>query len=141
MQILGNPDFSDSADERLARISPCIKPEEILIVRKAIKTVNVDERLNRYIWRLRVATGKHKLVAYGASPRGAISLKQAAMVAAFLAGPREQGKWYATPEDVDKYAVDVLAHRMFKTTEARHDPNAPSTREIVQEVLHGVKPD
>lgn len=138
MQILGDPDISE-VDELLMRIDPIITPEQILIIRKAIKTIHVDQRLDRYIARLRAATWKHPLIAWGASPRGAICLKQAAKVAAFLAGPREDEEFgqgfFVTPDDVQRYAVDILAHRIFKKPERRIDSQAISTREIVQELI------
>ncbi len=138
LQVLSDPDFWRGATDRLQRVKPVTNPEEIIAIREAIFTsIHVEPRLDRYIWRLREATWKHDLVAYGSSPRGAINLKKAAMVAAFRAG-RE----YATPEDVARYAVDVLAHRIFLKPEVRYDPQlAKSPAEVVQEVLDAVKPD
>lgn len=138
MEVLSDPDFWRGASNRLQRVLPATTPDEIISIREAIFTsIHVEPRLDRYIWRLIEATGKHELVAFGSSPRGAINLKKAAMVAAFRAG-RE----FATPEDVARFAVDVLAHRIFLKPEARFDLQlAKSPAAVVREVLNVVKPD
>ncbi|GMR19186.1 MAG: AAA family ATPase [Patescibacteria group bacterium] len=138
MMVLADPDFWRSASARLERINAVTSPQEIFALREAIFAgVGVDERLDRYIWRLRDATWKHSMVAYGSSPRGAINLKKAAMVTAF-----RKGRDYATPEDVQRYAVDVLAHRVFMKPEYRHDPDrATSPADIIHEVLENVRYD
>ena len=138
MQVLSDPDFWRSASARLQRVERVTTPEEIVAVREAIFTkIHVEERLDRYIWHLVEATWKHNLVAYGSSPRGAINLKKAAMVAAFRAG-RE----FASPEDVGRYAIDILAHRIFLKPEVRFDPQvAKSPASVVREVLDVVKYD
>lgn len=138
LAVLSDPDFWRSAHDRLQRVLPVTTPAEIISIREAIfTTIHVEPRLDRYIWRVINATWKHELVAFGSSPRGAINLKKAAMVAAFRAG-RE----FATPEDVAHYAVDVLAHRIFLKPEVRFDPQlAKSPASVVREVLDAVKPD
>ena len=138
LEVLSDHDFWRSASDRLQRVLPVTAPDEIIAIREAIFTsIHVEPRLDRYIWRLCAATWKHELVAFGSSPRGAINLKKAAMVAAFRAD-RE----FATPEDVSRYAVDVLAHRIFLKPDVRYDPQlAKSPAQVVQEVLDVVKFD
>ena len=138
MQVLADPDFWRIAEKRLTRVQSVTKPAEIVAIREAIfTTVHVEPRLDRYIWRLRDATWNHEMVKYGSSPRGAINLKKAAMVAAF-----REGSAYVTPEHVRKYAVDVLAHRVFMKPEHRFDPDrALSPADIIREVLDEVRYD
>lgn len=148
--VLADNDYWRHIGFRLERIQPVTTPEEIVAIREAIFThVYVEERLNQYICNLTEATGRHPLVAFGSSPRGAINLKKVAQVAAFRAGIREQklpsGEvikgYFVTPEDVKHYAVPVLAHRIFMKPEARFSQHPTSPAQIVQEVLDGVKPD
>ncbi|MEX0587377.1 MAG: AAA family ATPase [Patescibacteria group bacterium] len=136
LAVLNDPDFWRASRARLGRIQAVTEPGEIVAIREAIFAhVHVDDRLNRYIWALRDATWKHPMVAYGSSPRGAINLKKAAIVAAF-----RDGRDYATPEDVQKYVVDILAHRTFMKSEHRDDPgNETSPADIVREVLGNVR--
>lgn len=137
LEVLSDPDFWRSASQRLLRVNQVTVPEEIVAIREAIFTnVHVESRFDSYILRLCDATWKHELVAYGSSPRGAINLKKAAMVAAFRAG-----RDYAIPEDVQRYAVDILAHRIFLKPEVRFDPSSPSPAKVIREILDAVKPD
>ncbi|MBI1871863.1 AAA family ATPase [Candidatus Collierbacteria bacterium] len=137
LSVLSDPDFWRSASKRLQRVNQVTTPEEIVAIREAIFTnIHIEPRLDSYIWRLRDATWKHELVAYGSSPRGAINLKKAAMAAAFRAG-----RSYAIPEDIQRYAVDILAHRIFLKPEVRYDENAKSPAGVIREVLNAVKPD
>lgn len=148
--VLADKDYWRHIRSRLERIQPVTTPEEIVAIREAIFThVYVEERLDHYICNLTEATGRHPLVAFGSSPRGAINLKKVAQVAAFRAGVREQvlpsGQiirgYFVTPEDVQGYAIPVLAHRIFMRPEARFSQHPTSPAQIVQEVLDAVKPD
>jgi MoxR-like ATPase len=148
--VLADKDYHRRIGPRLERIQPVTTPEEIVAIREAIfDNVYVEGRLADYIWNLTEATGRHPSVAFGASPRGAINLKMAAQVAAFRAGIREQtlpsGQiikgYFVTPKDVQDLATTVLAHRIFMKPEARFSQYPTSPAQIVQEILHAVKPD
>jgi len=138
MLVLADADFWRSARERLERVQTVTDPAEIVAIREAIfTTIHVEPRLDRYIWRLRDKTWDHELVSYGSSPRGAINLKKAAMVTAF-----QEGSDYVAPEHVRKYAVDILAHRIFMKPEHRYSPDRDrSPADIVREVLDAVRYD
>jgi MoxR-like ATPase len=138
LEVLGDPDFWRSASNRLRRVKVVTNPEEVIAIREAIFCgIHVEPRLDNYIWRLRDATWKNESVAYGSSPRGAINLKKAAMVAAFRAG-----RDFAIPEDVQRYAVDILAHRIFIKPEYRFDPQKESSpAKVIREVLNAVQFD
>lgn len=82
-----------------------------------------------------VAEGPN-IVAQGASPRGAIELKKAATIAAFLAG-----RDYVTPDDVRRHAIDILAHRIFIDPKYDNPKYDISGADIVREVLQEVIPD
>ncbi len=139
MQILSDPDFWRPAEDRLQRIKPVTTPEEILTIREAIfANIHIEERLNLYISRLRQATWRHPLVAWGSSVRGSISLEKAVKVAAFRAG-----RDFAEPKEdlVKKYAIEILSHRIFLKQEARFAEKATSPAQVVREVLDEVKYD
>lgn len=136
LAILADPDFWRSAHARLNRVSAVTTPAEIVAIREAIYgNVHVGPELDQYIWSLRDATWTHEMVDYGASPRGAINLKKAAMVAAF-----REGRDYAIPEDVQRYAIDILAHRVFFKPEYRDDATRDtSPADIVREIMNNVR--
>lgn len=137
LQALSDPGFWRPSSQRLQRINQVTTPDEILAIRGTIfDQIHVETRLEKYILRLVEATWQHELVNYGSSFRGAENLKKAAMFSAF-----REGRQYATPEDVGRYAIPTLSHRIFLKREVRYDPQAKSPTAIIREVLDAVKPD
>jgi MoxR-like ATPase len=67
-------------------------------------------------------------VRFGASPRAALHLAQAARAKAYLAG-----RGHVLPHDVKTLAPDVLAHRLVMTFEADADGIGP--RDVLQQIL------
>ncbi len=123
------------------QIRTIIQPAQIISARKVLNELYIDERVERYIVDLVVATrepGKYKLnkleplIEFGASPRATINLNLAARAHAFL-----QHRAYVTPEDVRSIANDVLRHRIAPTYEA--EAEEISTEEIVTSVLETVE--
>ena len=137
MLMVGVKDYWRSAEDRLEKVAVVTNPQEIMAVHEAIFTsVHVEERLDRYIVRLVTATRGHKAVKYGSSPRGIRFLKMAATISAFRAG-----RDFAEPEDVRRYAVDVLAHRIFLKDESQVSKDRLSPADVIREILDEVKPD
>ena len=123
------------------KVRTIIKPEQIISARKVLNELYIDERVERYIVDLVVATrepAKYKLnkleplIEFGASPRATINLNLAARAHAFL-----QHRAYVTPEDVRSIASDVLRHRIAPTYEA--EAEEITTEEIVTSVLESVE--
>lgn len=150
MAILADRDYWRHIRSRLERLQSVTTPEEIIAIREAIFSyVYVEKELNDYICNLTEATWKHPSVAFGSSPRGAIDLTKVAQVAAFRAGVRklefQSGEilegYFVTPEDVQRYAIPVLAHRIFMKPEARFSQHPISPAQIVQDIIHADKPD
>ncbi len=81
---------------------------DILALREKTETVQVHESVKRYIVDLVNATRSSEFTALGASPRGSIGLFQTARAAALI-----DGRDYAVPDDVKRFAVEVLAHRLI----------------------------
>ncbi len=92
-----------------------LKPADILVMRRQVDDVFIEERLERYAVQLVAATRDvarwrpewDGVVTAGASPRGSISLLRAAMARAYL-----DGRDYVLPEDIIELAPDVLRHRL-----------------------------
>ncbi len=120
---------------------PILKPADILRARKVVRDVYMDEKIENYITDIIFATrypqeyGMEKLqsmMSYGASPRGSISLAQAAKSYAFM-----KRRGYVIPEDVRAIAMDVLRHRVGLTYEA--EAENITSEEIVNEILNKVE--
>jgi len=76
--------------------------------------VRVDPRVADYAVRIARTTRDWPGLATGAGPRGAIALVRLARAAALL-----EGRDYATPDDVKRYALPTLRHRVALAPDAQ----------------------
>ncbi len=81
--------------------------EDLLRMRQAIESVEIDPDVARYIVQLVAATRASGRVQVGSSPRGSLALLKLSRCRAALAG-----RTYVVPEDVKTLAVPALAHRL-----------------------------
>ncbi len=123
------------------QVKPVIKAEQILKARDLVRTVYMDEKIERYILDIVFATREPKefglenltdLISYGASPRATINLAIGAKAVAFI---RRRG--YVIPEDVRSIAMDVLRHRIAVTYEA--EAEEITSENIIGEILNKVE--
>ncbi len=119
------------------KISKILSPAKILRLREVFKEIYVDEKVKDYILDVIFATREPEnyrlssikpLIAYGASPRGTITLTLAAKAHAFL-----RGRGYVTPEDVKQMGYDVLRHRIIVTYEA--EAEEVTSEEIIRKIF------
>ena len=122
-------------------IKPVVSPKEILTAREVLKSVYMDEKIERYILDIVIATrqpAEFKLekiapmISYGASPRASINLALAAKAHAFI-----KRRGYVIPEDVRAISLDVLRHRVAVTYEA--EAEEVTSEYIVQEILNHIE--
>jgi MoxR-like ATPase len=117
--------------ERSPSLEPVLTPERVLALRETPETVRVDPDLLRYVAQVARATRQDRRVAVGVSPRGTQRLFETARArAAFV------GREYVTPDDVKRFAVPALAHRLVLTPDARVEN--VRKREVVEDVLADV---
>lgn len=118
-------------------INPILSTFEIMEARKLVRQIYMDERVEQYILELTFATrepAKYGLdslkpvIAYGASPRGSISLALASKAQAFL-----NGRGYVMPDDVRSIAHSVLRHRIGLTYEA--EAENITTENVIDQIL------
>jgi MoxR-like ATPase len=114
--------------------------EELKALQRAVFDVYVDPSLVSYAVDLATATrepGAHGLpdlapyVSFGASPRGPISLVQAARALALV-----RGREYVLVEDLQALAKDALRHRLVLSYQALAEEVSPDA--IVDQVLAAV---
>ena len=129
-----------SLGEGFSRQTAMTEPAAILKARNLVREVYMDEKIENYITDIIFATRYPEqyhleklkgMIAYGASPRGSISLAIASKSYAFM-----KRRGYVIPEDVRAIAMDVLRHRIGLTYEAEAE-NVKS-EEIVGEILNRV---
>ncbi len=81
---------------------------QILDMIRAVETVHVHQDLERYIAAIVHATRQDRRVAVGASPRGSLAFLKMARAYAAL-----EGRDYVIPDDIKRFAVPVLSHRLI----------------------------
>ena len=118
-----------------------VKGSDIERLRKLVREVYLDEKIEKYIIDIVFATRKpadyempnlEALISFGASPRASINLALAGKAYAFL-----QGRAYVIPEDIRAIAPDVMQHRMGLTYEAEAE-NIDAV-EIINKILSRVE--
>src|SRR5215210_700251 len=126
--------------EGLAEVRQVLELDELVSLRDAARSVYVDPALSRHAVHIASATrnpesvGLAELqpyVAFGASPRGPISLVTAARALALI-----RGRDYVLPQDLRELATDALHHRIVLSYEALAADVGPSS--IVEAVLEAV---
>ena len=114
-----------------------VKAKEMLEARELVKSIYMDEKVEKYIVDLVFATRSPEniglghlteLIGFGASPRASIGLGIAAKAHAFL-----NHRGYVMPEDVRAVAMDVLRHRVGLTFEA--EAENITQEQIVTEIM------
>lgn len=115
-------------DEPLATLQPVASAEQIVELQQAVRQVQWQPEVERYLLTVVRATRQHPAVTLGVSPRGTLALYRACEAYAAM-----QGRDFVQPDDVKLLAPHVLAHRLLTTTRARLRGSAAEA--IVQEIL------
>jgi MoxR-like ATPase len=106
--------------------------DELRSLQRAVFEIYVDPALISYAVNLATATRQaSEYVAYGASPRGPISLVQASRALALV-----RGREYVVPEDLQALTKDALRHRLVLTYQALAEEVSPD--EILDRVIDEV---
>jgi MoxR-like ATPase len=94
--------------EPVDRLEPVLSGDEIVALQEAVRGVRVDDSINAYLLDLVDATRHSEDLHVGASPRGSLALYRAAQALALV-----EGREFVVPDDVQRLAVPVLAHRVI----------------------------
>ncbi len=141
MQLsLGYPSHDEEIDilrrnmaaRPLDSLEPVASAEDILALREERKKIACADAVLDYIIRIAEATRKDERVSLGVSPRGCIALAEAAMAHAMFAG-----RDYTLPDDVQKLALQVLAHRLVP--DRRSGLRGETRRSILSSILREIR--
>lgn len=136
---LGYPDpetevdllLAQAVEEPIDALRPILRLEEVLCIQTMVRQVRVERSLARYIVDVVQATRQHPQLKLGVSPRGSLMYFRAVQAAAFMAG-----RDYVLPDDIQRLAVSVLAHRTVLTSKAKY--GSLSKEQVIEEVLRQV---
>jgi len=114
----------------LDQLKPVARASDVHDLVIAVRQVLVSDQVKDYIINLANATRKSPELRLGASPRATLHLLRASRAWAAL-----DGRDYVIPDDVQRLARPVLAHRLLPTAEAiveRHLPEQVVDRIVAQ---------
>ncbi len=108
-----------------------VTAEDILRCQQEVRTVRVEEKVNRYIVELIRQSREHPDVLLGGSPRASLALYRSSQAMAAI-----RGQGYVTPDEVKRMAHAVLGHRLILRPESRL--RKVTTRQVIEELLEMV---
>ena len=114
----------------LEALKPVARASDVQDLAIAVRRVLVSDQVKDYIISLANATRTSPELRLGASPRATLQLLRASRAWAAL-----DGRDYVIPDDVQRLARPVLAHRLLPTAEAiveRHQPEQVVDRIVGQ---------
>ena len=114
----------------LDQLRPVARASDVQDLVVAVRKVLVSDQVKDYIISLANATRTSSELRLGASPRATLHLLRASRAWAAL-----DGRDYVIPDDVQRLARPVLAHRLLPTAEAiveRHLPEHVVERIVAQ---------
>lgn len=95
-------------------LQPVCGTEDVMALQAAVRDIYCAREVRSYVASIAAATRRHPLLQLGCSTRAAIALIRASQANALL-----DGRDYVVPEDVQRMALPVLAHRVVLSPEAR----------------------
>ena len=96
------------ASQPLEELAPVCSCEELLDAQHSLSQCEVQQDVRRYIAALCQRTREDDRAQLGVSPRGMLALLRASQALALT-----EGRAYVIPDDVQRLAVPVLAHRVI----------------------------
>lgn len=89
-------------------VESVLSAQQIIDVRKQVKTIVIEEKLLEFIAKLTHQTRNHKSIYLGASPRASLAVMNASKAMAAI-----NGRDFVTPEDILDVVPPVLRHRII----------------------------
>jgi len=122
---------TDSPEQTLASVEPCIQKEELEELKLSLNDVLIREELIAYLVDVVRKTRAHESVLVGAGPRATQALLLASRANAAI-----QGRDFVTPDDIRAMASPVLEHRLIIRPE--FEIEGLDEREVVNKILGDV---
>jgi MoxR-like ATPase len=119
--------LSGGVEDLLQHLQPVVSQPELLALQSRVQQVRVAEKLADYILAIADTTRRGGEFLLGVSTRGAQSLYRGVQALALA-----EGRTYAVPDDVQRLAVPVLAHRVALR---RGGVDLDSTRKALERVI------
>jgi MoxR-like ATPase len=112
-------------------LGPALGRSDLDALLRGVRDVHVSEAVRGYILDIITASRTHPALAVGASPRGALALRQASCAMALAAG-----RHYVVPIDVQRAAEPALGHRLLLVPGTER--SGTGVNEVVEDLVHQV---
>jgi MoxR-like ATPase len=137
---LGHPDpevelevlYAHQQSDPLAQVEPVAHVAQWVLAQEAVRGVKVKRDVGEYLLRIVERTRARPEIELGVSTRGALAWFRAAQARALI-----DGRSYVSPDDLQRLAAPVLAHRIQLAGEARYGgrTTADLLGEMIEEVV------
>ncbi|HMG67991.1 MAG TPA: hypothetical protein VK588_09900, partial [Chitinophagaceae bacterium] len=112
-------------------VKPVLSGEEIISLRKQIRTLVIEEKLLQFIARFIQQTRNHKSIYLGASPRASLAVMNASKAIAAI-----NGRDFVTPEDILYVFGPVLRHRIILAPDKEME--GVTEDEVIKQIVNGM---
>lgn len=119
-------------DDPTGDVEPVVSLETFRKLQELVESVYVENSILRYISEIVRATRNHELVELGSSPRGGLALLKLSRASAVM-----DGRDFVIPDDVKKFVVEALSHRVILKFE--YAVEGLRAEEVVKEIVNSVK--
>ena len=118
----------------LEAVQPVLDGSALLQLQARVREVKVAPALLTYLLELVQRTRRHSALGLGVSTRGALALHRAAQALALV-----EGREYVIPDDVQRMAVPVMAHRVVLAGGEGDEgwSRSEAERAVIREVVDG----
>jgi len=113
-------------------LAPVLTRDDVADLQQRVTKVRVEQSVSEYIVSIVHQTRLDERLRLGVSPRGSLMLFRASQSAAFL-----DGRDYVIPDDVQRVAAHVLAHRIILTPKTKY--GSLSKQEIIADAVRTVR--
>jgi MoxR-like ATPase len=112
----------------IEELKPVVSLAEVVALKRAVENIRISNEIKRYAVDLVAATRTASGVQLGASPRASIALMKIAQAEALF-----DSLEFVTPEQIQKLAVPVIAHRLVLEPQSRF--SGVTARGVVEDIL------
>lgn len=112
-------------------LQPVVSTDDVYRLQDAVNNVHISDELKKYIVDIVSETRHAQGVMLGAGPRASIALMKIAKALSFF-----DGHDYVIPENIQKYAINVIAHRLVIDPQASFSGITP--HQIIDEIIRKI---
>jgi len=112
-------------------VQPALSAEQVVTLRRQIKTQLIEEKLLRFIAKFIQQTRNHKSIYLGASPRASLAVMNASKAFAAM-----QGRDFVTPEDILAVIPPVLRHRIILSPDKEME--GITEDDVIKQIVQGM---